>query len=49
MARLNDAATEAVRLGVEAIPVSVDLVNADAVETAADSVENELGPIDMDQ
>jgi NAD(P)-dependent dehydrogenase (short-subunit alcohol dehydrogenase family) len=41
------AAAEAREAGVQAIGVTVDMSDADAVEAAADRVESELGPIDL--
>src|SRR3954453_6863526 len=43
--RLEDAAHEVRALGVEALPIPVDVADADAVEKAAATVERELGPV----
>ena len=45
--RLAEAAVEARRLGVRALPIPTDVADADAVEAAATRVEEELGPIDV--
>ena len=45
--RLADARAELEQLGCRALDISVDVADADAVEAAADRVENELGPIDV--
>ena len=45
--RLERAAYETRRHGVRALPISVDVADAAAVEAAADRVEAELGPIDV--
>ncbi|HEY0206754.1 MAG TPA: SDR family oxidoreductase [Acetobacteraceae bacterium] len=45
--RLEHAAAELRRFGVRALPVPTDVADADAVEAAADRVEQELGPIDV--
>jgi NAD(P)-dependent dehydrogenase (short-subunit alcohol dehydrogenase family) len=45
--RLESAASEARRLGSEALPVCVDVANFEEVEEAAERVEAELGPIDV--
>ena len=45
--RLERAAYETRRQGVRALPISVDVADAAAVEAAADRVEAELGPIDV--
>jgi short-subunit dehydrogenase len=45
--RLDQAADEAGRHGVRALPIPTDVADADAVETAAERVEAELGPIDV--
>jgi NAD(P)-dependent dehydrogenase (short-subunit alcohol dehydrogenase family) len=42
---LAAAAEEARDCGVDALPISVDVADADAVEKAADQIEHELGPI----
>jgi len=42
---LAAAAEEARALGVKALPLSVDVADAEAVEQAADEIEDELGPI----
>lgn len=44
---LEGAAQEARRAGVRAVPVEVDVADAEAVDRAADHVEAELGPIDV--
>lgn len=44
--RLEYAAAELRRFGVRALPVPTDVADSEAVETAADQVERELGPID---
>jgi short-subunit dehydrogenase len=45
--RLQTAATELRRRGVRVVPIPTDMADADAVEAAADRVEQELGPIDV--
>ena len=45
--RLEDAAAEARKFGVRALPIPTDVADADAVEAAATRVEEELGPIDV--
>ncbi len=45
--RLETAATELRRHGVQALPIPTDVADADAVEAAASRVEAELGPIDV--
>ncbi len=45
--RLEHAAFELRRFGVRALPIPTDVADADAVEAAADRVEQELGPIDV--
>jgi NADP-dependent 3-hydroxy acid dehydrogenase YdfG len=45
--RLEAAAREVREAGAEALPVPVDVADADAVERAASQVEDELGPIDV--
>jgi short-subunit dehydrogenase len=45
--RLEQAAAELRRYGVRALPVPTDVADFDAVEAAAERVENELGPIDI--
>ncbi len=45
--RLERAADDARRFGVRALPISTDVADANAVESAADRVEAELGPIDV--
>ncbi|HEX6330275.1 MAG TPA: SDR family oxidoreductase [Actinomycetota bacterium] len=43
---LKAAAEDALALGVDAIPLSLDVTDRHEVEKAADTVANELGPID---
>ncbi len=45
--RLEYAAAELRRFGIRALPVPTDVADSEAVETAADQVERELGPIDI--
>ncbi|MGI4944253.1 MAG: SDR family oxidoreductase [Janthinobacterium lividum] len=45
--RLEHAASELRRFGVRALPIPTDVADAEAVEAAADRVEQELGPIDV--
>jgi short-subunit dehydrogenase len=45
--RLEEAATEARSCGVRALPIPTDVADPDAVETSANRVESELGPIDV--
>lgn len=45
--RLERAAVEARRYGVRAVPISTDVADAGAVDSAASRVESELGPIDV--
>ena len=45
--RLEHAASELRGHRVRALPIPTDMANADAVEAAADTVEQELGPIDV--
>ena len=45
--RLDDAAAEVRRLGRRAVAVSADVADAEAVERAAQRIEDELGPIDV--
>lgn len=45
--RLEHAAAEIRRYGVRALPIPTDVADAAAMETAADKVEQELGPIDV--
>jgi NAD(P)-dependent dehydrogenase (short-subunit alcohol dehydrogenase family) len=45
--RLQSAAREARAMGVDALPITVDVADAPAVEAAASRVESELGPIDV--
>jgi len=45
--RLDAVAREVRSVGGEALPISLDVANADEVEAAADRVERELGPIDI--
>jgi NAD(P)-dependent dehydrogenase (short-subunit alcohol dehydrogenase family) len=45
--RLQDAGASVVALGGQAILLPLDVADADAVEQAADTVERELGPIDV--
>jgi NAD(P)-dependent dehydrogenase (short-subunit alcohol dehydrogenase family) len=44
---LEVAAEEVRRLGGEALPIPLDVSDADAVEAAAERVEQEFGPIDI--
>ena len=44
---LDGVAREVEAAGGQALPLSVDVADADAVEQAAEQVENELGPIDV--
>ncbi|WP_424683034.1 SDR family oxidoreductase [Frateuria sp. YIM B11624] len=44
---LDMAAAEVRRLGGEALPIPLDVSDADAVEAAAERIERELGPIDI--
>ncbi|SEI63052.1 SDR family oxidoreductase [Frateuria terrea] len=44
---LEAAAEEVRKLGGEALPIPLDVSDADAVEAAAERVEQELGPIDI--
>jgi len=46
-AGLEVAAEEVRRLGGEALPIPLDVSDADAVEAAAERIEQELGPIDI--
>jgi len=45
--RLAQAADEARRHGVRALPIPTDVADADAVDAAAERAEAELGPIDV--
>ncbi len=45
--RLERAAQDVRRHGVRALAIPTDVADADAVESAADKVEQELGPIDV--
>ena len=45
--RLSNAAEEARRFGVRALPISIDVSEAGAVDGAAERIEKELGPIDI--
>ncbi|MFL6464520.1 MAG: SDR family oxidoreductase [Bryobacteraceae bacterium] len=45
--RLQATKREVQQLGGEALPLSVDVADADAVENAAARVENEFGPLDV--
>jgi NAD(P)-dependent dehydrogenase (short-subunit alcohol dehydrogenase family) len=45
--RLRTTATELDRRGVRALPIPVDVADPNAVEAAADRIEQELGPIDV--
>jgi len=45
--RLRNAAGEVRRFGVRALPLSIDVSDAAAVDTAAERIEKELGPIDI--
>jgi NAD(P)-dependent dehydrogenase (short-subunit alcohol dehydrogenase family) len=44
---LDGACADVERLGAAALPLAVDVADADAVERAADEVEERLGPIDV--
>ncbi|MBB4512306.1 SDR family oxidoreductase [Paraburkholderia fungorum] len=46
-ASLEDTAGQVRELGVQALPIALDVSDADAVERAAARVEAELGPIDV--
>ena len=46
-ARLEAAAQSVRSLGTEALPIAVDVAEADAIDEAAERVERELGPIDV--
>lgn len=45
--RLETAAAELRGLGVRALPIPTDVADAEAMEAAAEKVEQELGPIDI--
>ena len=45
--RLEKAAAELRRYGVRALPIPTDVADADAVEAAAERIEQELGPIEV--
>lgn len=45
--QLDATAKEVEQYGGKALTISVDVADADAVEVAAEKVENELGPIDV--
>jgi short-subunit dehydrogenase len=45
--RLEATADELRERGVRALPIPADVADADAIEAAAERVENELGPIDV--
>lgn len=45
--RLDDAAAEVRGLGVSSLAVPTDVADPDAIEEAATTIENELGPIDV--
>ena len=45
--RLERAAAELRQHGVRALPIPTDVADADAVDAAAERVEDELGPIDV--
>src|SRR5487761_1872052 len=45
--RLEHAAAELARFGGRALPIPTDVADAKAVDTAAERVERELGPIDV--
>ncbi len=47
MTRLEHAAEELRAFGVRALPISTDVADAEAVNSAAERVERELGPIDV--
>ncbi|MBP0590278.1 SDR family oxidoreductase [Paraburkholderia sp. LEh10] len=44
---LNETAEEIRNSGVRALPIKVDVSDADAVDAAAASIESQLGPIDV--
>ncbi len=44
---LEETAQAARALGVKALPVAIDVSQADAVDAAADQIEESLGPIDV--
>jgi len=46
-ARLESAASEARGLGVAALPIALDVADAQTVDAAAERIESELGPIDI--
>ncbi|MCI0151736.1 SDR family oxidoreductase [Paraburkholderia sediminicola] len=46
-ASLDDTAGQVRKFGVQALPIALDVSDADAVEAAAARVEAELGPIDV--
>jgi NAD(P)-dependent dehydrogenase (short-subunit alcohol dehydrogenase family) len=46
-AGLQGAAAEVERAGGRAVPISLDVADADAVEAAVDRIEREVGPIDI--
>jgi NAD(P)-dependent dehydrogenase (short-subunit alcohol dehydrogenase family) len=45
--RLQSAAREARRFGVNALPIAVDVADHNLLDAAAERVENEVGPIDI--
>src|SRR5258705_7925721 len=47
LAALEEVAVQLREFGVGALPIAVDVSDADAVEAAAERVEAELGPIDV--
>ncbi len=47
LSALEQVANEVRRLGARALPIALDVSDADAVEAAAERVEAELGPIDV--
>src|SRR5690242_7771632 len=44
---LDEAVEEVRKLGGQALPIPLDVSDADAVEAAAERIERELGPIDI--
>lgn len=47
MEQLEGTKLEVIQRGGEAITIPIDVANANAVESAAEMIENELGPIDV--